>query len=198
MSLDSIASQVAICQKCRLSQTRIKAVPGNGDPRSEILFIGEGPGGNEDKQGVPFVGAAGKYLEQLLTSINLTRNQVFITNIVKCRPPGNRDPLPDEITTCTPYLNAQLEIMKPLLIVTLGRHAMNYFMPNLRISMDHGQAKRYKGQVYLPLYHPAAGLYNPATRTDIEKDFLKIPIVLKKIKAQTKPNPDTNIQSKLL
>ncbi|HPH78817.1 MAG TPA: uracil-DNA glycosylase [bacterium] len=174
--------QISTCQQCPLSTTRTNVVPGCGNPHAEIMFVGEGPGKNEDLQGIPFVGAAGKYLDQLLNSIHLSRADIFITNIVKCRPPGNRDPLPTEIDICSPYLTRQTELIKPLLICTLGRHAMNFFIPNLRISHDHGQPKRYRNQVYLPLYHPAAGLYNPNTRTDIEKDFLKIPLVLQKIK----------------
>lgn len=189
--LSSIANQVKLCQLCPLHSTRTNAVPGAGQPASGIVFIGEGPGKNEDLQGLPFVGAAGKYLDQLLASIKLTRDQVYITNIVKCRPPNNRDPLPEEVSTCAPYLTEQLTLLKPKLIVTLGRHAMNFFLPNLKISDCHGQAKRFRGQVYLPLYHPAAGLYNPATRTDIEKDFLKIPQILTKINTATPVKSDS-------
>lgn len=192
MDLEQIAQQIKNCQKCGLCQTRTNTVPGNGDPKSPLLFIGEGPGKNEDLQGSPFVGAAGKYLDQLLHSINLDRQKIFITNIVKCRPPGNRDPLPEEIAACTPFLNQQLEIIKPKLIITLGRHAMNYFLPNLTISLAHGKPKRYKEQIYLPLYHPAAGLYNPATRTDIDQDFLKIPHILKKIDLEKQNKSDQN------
>ncbi|MFZ5391595.1 MAG: uracil-DNA glycosylase family protein [Patescibacteria group bacterium] len=180
--LQNIAQDVKNCQKCQLCLKRTNTVPGNGDLNSELVFVGEGPGKNEDLQGVPFVGAAGKYLDKLLASIGLTRPQIFITNIVKCRPPDNRDPLPEEVATCSPFLAQQLQIIKPKLIITLGRHAMNFFLPNLKISSAHGQPKRYQGQVYLPLYHPAAGLYNPATRTDIDSDFLKIPAILQKIK----------------
>lgn len=193
MSLPTIAQQVKTCTQCPLAKTRTNAVPGAGNPNSEIVFVGEGPGKNEDLQGLPFVGAAGKYLEQLLASINLTRDDVFITNIVKCRPPGNRDPLPEEVSTCAPYLTQQLATIKPKLIITLGRHAMNFFLPNLKISTAHGQPKRYRGQVYLPLYHPAAGLYRASTRTDIDADFLKIPIILKKItEAKEKSKPENN------
>lgn len=183
-TLIDIATEIKNCQKCRLCQKRTNTVPGNGDPGSELVFVGEGPGKNEDLQGIPFVGAAGKYLDKLLASIGLSRPQIFITNIVKCRPPDNRDPLPDEISTCSPYLNRQLQLLRPKIIITLGRHAMNFFLPNLKISSAHGQPKRFQGQVYLPLYHPAAGLYNPATRTDIDSDFLKIPAILQKIKQE--------------
>ncbi|MFA4931239.1 MAG: uracil-DNA glycosylase [Patescibacteria group bacterium] len=198
MSLSSISQQVKICTKCPLSKTRTNAVPGAGNPDSEIMFVGEGPGKNEDLQGLPFVGAAGKYLEQLLASINLTRDDVFITNIVKCRPPGNRDPLPEEVSTCAPYLVQQIALIKPKLIVTLGRHAMNFFLPNLKISTAHGQPKRYQGQVYLPLYHPAAGLYRAATRVDIDRDFLKIPLILKKITTTPPFNEQSNEQLKFI
>lgn len=182
VALNHIASQIAACQNCVLFQTRTNTVPGSGNPAAEIMFIGEGPGKNEDLKGIPFVGAAGKYLNQLLASINLNRADIFITNIVKCRPPQNRDPLPIEVNTCAPYLSEQISIIKPLLICTLGRHAMNFFLPTLKISRDHGQPKRFQGQVFLPLYHPAAGLYNPNNRTAIEQDFKKIPLIIKKIK----------------
>ncbi len=183
-TLQAIAVEIQNCQKCQLFSTRTNTVPGSGNPDSDIVFIGEGPGKNEDLQGVPFVGAAGKYLDKLLATINLSRNEVFITNIVKCRPPGNRDPLPIEKDTCSAYLVQQLEVMNPAIVCTLGRHAMNFFLPTLKISEAHGQPKRLKNQVYLPLYHPAAGLYNPNTRGDIEADFLKIPLIIKKIKQE--------------
>jgi len=182
--LDQLNQAILHCQLCPLHLTRTQSVPGSGNPQAEIMFVGEGPGKNEDLQGKPFVGAAGKYLDQLLASINLSRQQIFITNIVKCRPPQNRDPLPEEVVTCTPYLEQQIKLIKPLIIITLGRHAMNHFIPDLKISRDHGQPKRYRGQVFLPLYHPAAGLYNPATRVDIDRDFLKIPIIINKIKKE--------------
>jgi len=182
--LNQIAEQVKNCSLCPLCQTRTHAVPGAGDFNTEIMFVGEGPGKNEDLQGLPFVGAAGKYLDQLLASINLDRQKIFITNIVKCRPPNNRDPLPNEVEACKPYLDQQIKLIKPLLLITLGRHAMNFFIPNLKISQVHGQPKRYQNQVFLPLYHPAAGLYNPATRVDIDQDFLKIPLIIKKIKEE--------------
>ncbi len=185
--LTKITQAVSNCQNCNLFKTRTFTVPGAGNPRAEIMFIGEGPGKNEDLQGKPFVGAAGKYLDQLLSSINLNREDIFITNIVKCRPPGNRDPFPIEINTCSPYLKAQIDIIKPIIICTLGRHAMNFFLPDLKISRDHGQPKRFQGQVFLPLYHPAAGLYNPANRNAIESDFKKIPLIIKKIKQEQKP-----------
>jgi DNA polymerase len=182
--ITQLTDQISICQKCPLATTRTNTVPGNGNLHTEIMFVGEGPGKNEDLQGIPFVGAAGKYLDKLLASIELSRADIFITNIVKCRPPGNRDPLPEEVKICSPYLTEQINLIKPILICTLGRHAMNFFIPNLLISRDHGQPKRLRGQVYLPLYHPAAGLYNPATRVDTERDFLKIPLILAKIRKE--------------
>lgn len=186
-TLTEIAEQVKICTKCGLCKTRRNAVPGSGSPNAEIMFIGEGPGQNEDLKGEPFVGAAGKFLEELLSGIGMQRHDVFITNIVKCRPPGNRDPEPIEVATCYPYLEKQVALIKPKLIVLLGRHAMYRFLPNdLQISKVHGQAYNYKGiatekQVYLPLYHPAVALYNGSYRDILKKDFAKIPILLKKI-----------------
>jgi len=181
-SLDQLTTEIRSCTLCRLCEGRTNAVPGQGDPHAEIVFIGEGPGKNEDEQGIPFCGASGKLLDELLASINLSRNDVFITNIVKCRPPANRDPLPDEKTTCaTTYLDNQLELIKPKVIVTLGRHALNYFIPDIKISAVHGQPKRYKNQVYIGLYHPAVALYNGGMRETLKEDFLIIPKVLNKL-----------------
>ena len=180
-----LRGQIANCKKCRLCEKRIQAVPGSGNLKTEIMFIGEGPGKNEDEQGLPFVGAAGKFLDQMLASIELTRNEVFITNVVKCRPPENRDPLPDEVTACWSYLMEQIKIIQPLLIVTLGRHAMYRFLPEtFKISDIHGQAKKMldsktgASQTYFPIYHPAAALYNPNLRDTLISDFKKIPKVL--------------------
>lgn len=183
-NLDQIADLVRHCTACRLHQQRTNAVPGTGNPQAQVVFVGEGPGKNEDEQGIPFCGASGKLLDQLLASINLKREDVYITNIVKCRPPDNRDPLPDEKATCAPlYLEEQLKLIKPLLIVTLGRHALSHFIPNLKISEVHGQPKRYQGQVYLSLYHPAVALYNGSMRETLEEDFQIIPNLLNKIKS---------------
>lgn len=164
-----------------LCQTRTHAVPGEGSLEAEIVFIGEGPGQQEDLQGRPFVGAAGKFLAEMLASINLKRDDVFITNIVKCRPPNNRDPLPEEKALCAPFLDEQLAIIQPKLIVLLGRHAMEYFLPSLKISQVHGQPKRKAGRVYLPLYHPAAALYNGSQRQVLLEDFQTIPTILAQI-----------------
>ncbi len=154
---------------------------GDGNPEAEIVFIGEAPGKNEDEQGIPFVGAAGRLLRDMLEMIGLSREDVYITNIVKYRPPENRDPFPDEKTAFLPYLESQLEAIQPKLVVTLGRHSLNCFLPDLHISQVHGQPKRYRGRVYLPLFHPAAALYNGAMRQTLIDDFALIPAILKKI-----------------
>lgn len=185
-ALSDLAQAISTCTLCRLCESRTHAVPGTGNPHADIVFIGEGPGKNEDEQGVPFCGASGKFLDELLESIGLKRNDVFITNIVKCRPPGNRDPLPDEKLTCaTTYLDNQLALIQPKLIVTLGRHALWHFIPDLKISEVHGQPKRYKNQVYLALYHPAVALYNGGMRTTLIEDFQNIPKTLKTLSRQT-------------
>jgi len=161
-----------------LAQEATQLVFGTGSLDAELVFIGEAPGKNEDIQGLPFVGAAGKFLDEMLASINLARDDVYITNIVKYRPPGNRDPLPDEKAAFLPFLRSQLEVIDPKLVVTLGRHSMDSLLPGLQISKVHGQPKRYKGQVYLPLFHPAAALYNGGMRQTLIDDFARIPRVL--------------------
>ncbi len=168
-----------VCPVLRDQATQL--VIGDGNPDADIVFIGEAPGKQEDIQGLPFVGASGKFLAEMLAGINLSREDVYITNIVKYRPPANRDPLPEEIKAFMPYLFRQIEIIKPKLIVFLGRHAMNVFLPELKISQVHGQPKRKNGQVYLPLYHPAAALYNGGMRETLTEDFSKIPAILKQI-----------------
>ena len=154
---------------------------GDGSPEAQIVFIGEAPGKNEDEQGKPFVGAAGKFLNEMLAMIGLERKDIYITNIVKYRPPNNRDPLPDEKDAFLPYLQEQLDIIAPKLIVTLGRHSMDVLLPGLKISQVHGEPKRYQGKVYLPLFHPAAALYNGGLRQTLIDDFAAIPEILKKI-----------------
>jgi uracil-DNA glycosylase family 4 len=153
----------------------------DGSAEAEIVFIGEAPGKNEDEQGKPFVGAAGKFLNEMLEMIGLKRADIYITNIVKYRPPNNRDPLPAEKEEWLPYLQEQIDIIQPKLIVTLGRHSMDVLLPGLKISQVHGQPKRYKGHVYLPLFHPAAALYNGGMRQTLIDDFALIPQILKKI-----------------
>jgi DNA polymerase len=188
MTLTEIDEKVRACTACPLHTGRKNAVPGEGNPHADILFIGEGPGKTEDDTGRPFVGAAGQFLEELLGTIGLKREDVFIANVVKCRPPENRDPFPDEVETCTTlYLFKQIEIIKPKLIATLGRHSMARFLPDtFRISQVHGQPFRRHGQVYLPLYHPAAALYQGSLRETLTADFKKIPAILKKIDVDQK------------
>jgi uracil-DNA glycosylase len=172
---DSIVKE-DVCPDLKKGATQL--VFGDGDPDAELVFIGEAPGKNEDEQGLPFVGAAGRFLEEMLNGIGLKRSEVYITNIVKYRPPGNRDPYPDEKAAFLPYLRSQLEIIKPKLVVTLGRHSMDSLLPGLQISKCHGQPKRYNGQVYLPLFHPAAALYNGGMRQTLIDDFGRIPRIL--------------------
>ena len=161
-------------------------MPGEGNARAEVMFIGEGPGTNEDKEGRPFVGEAGRFLETMLASIGLKREEVYITNVVKCRPPNNRDPLDEEVRICTTnYLYDQIRNIKPRLIVTLGRHSMHQFFPQIRsISSVHGKAYKKGGQVYLILYHPAAALYQQNLKNTLKDDFKKIPSILRKIDAE--------------
>lgn len=183
--LEALSEAIHDCTACPLAAGRLTAVPGDGDPSSDILFIGEGPGKKEDETGHPFVGASGKFLDELLASIKKKRADVFVTNVVKCRPPENRDPEPEEISTCTNlFLWKQIEQIKPKLICTLGRHSMSlFFPPTMKISQIHGQPKRVKGFVVLPLYHPAAALYNGGMRATLLYDFKKIPLVIKKLNA---------------
>jgi uracil-DNA glycosylase family 4 len=162
-----------------LAASATQLVFGDGNPETDLVFIGEAPGKNEDLKGLPFVGAAGKFLDEMLGMINLKREDIYITNIVKYRPPNNRDPLPEEKASFLPYLQQQLVIIKPKLIITLGRHSMDCFLPGLKISDVHGQPKRKDGLVYLPLFHPAAALYNGGMRQTLIDDFATIPAVLK-------------------
>ncbi len=180
--LDKIKQQILDDKVCpELANQATQLVFGDGNPDAELVFIGEAPGKNEDIQGKPFVGAAGKFLNEMLEMIGLKREDVYITNIVKYRPPANRDPLPDEKAAFLPYLEAQLDAIQPKLTITLGRHSLNCFLPDLSISQVHGQPKRYKGRVYLPLFHPAAALYNGGMRQTLIDDFEAIPAILKKL-----------------
>jgi len=177
--LDNIKEEIITKKICPdLAKTATQLVFGDGNPDADIVFIGEAPGKNEDLKGLPFVGAAGKFLDEMLAGIGLKREDVYITNIVKYRPPNNRDPLPDEKAAFLPFLSSQLEAIVPKLVVTLGRHSMDSLLPGLQISRVHGQPKRYQGQVYLPLFHPAAALYNGAMRQTLIDDFARIPKVL--------------------
>ena len=181
--LDAIKTSILSDNVCpELASTATQLVFGDGNPEADIVFVGEAPGKNEDIEGKPFVGSSGKLLSEMLESIGLNRQDVYITNIVKYRPPNNRDPLPDEKQAFLPYLQAQLDIIKPALVVTLGRHSLNCFMPELVIGQVHGQPKRYKGRVYLPLFHPAAALYNGSMRQTLMEDFARIPAIIESIK----------------
>lgn len=184
-SLSEIAADIAAHGRdCGFEPcvTCTQPVPGEGNPDADIMLIGEAPGKNEDLQGQPFIGAAGKLLSELIESIGMTREDVFIGNVLKHRPPGNRDPRPDEVEHEWPWLKEQVEAIKPKLIVLLGRHAMDRFLPDCKISYNHGRGKRYRGQVYLPVYHPAAALYNGSLKQTLFDDFAKIPNLLEKIK----------------
>ncbi len=176
--LDYLNTLISSCQKCPLYKEATQAVPGHGNSNSEIVIIGEAPGFYEDQKGLPFVGNSGKLLDKLLASINLSRQQIFICNILKHRPPQNRDPLPSEIITCAPFLKAQLKIIKPKVVITLGRFALNFFLPNDSISKVRGQIKTLTwqgiGLKLIPVYHPSAGLRNGAMLADLQKDFISI------------------------
>ncbi len=180
--LKEIEKSIRICNKCRLCKTAINPVPGEGNPDAEIVFIGEAPGETEDQTGRPFVGRAGRLLETLLAKIGYKREDVWIGNIIKHRPPQNRDPLPDEILACQPYLTEQLKILSPKIIVTLGRFALSYFYSDGKISRDRGNLLRTGRFNVFPVYHPAAALRSPQMYRDLESDILKIPGVLDSIK----------------
>jgi DNA polymerase len=179
-AMTAIAEEVAVCQKCKLHYSRKKAVPGEGPANADIMFIGEGPGFYENEQGRPFVGQAGKLLDELLMKINMKRSEVFIGNVVKCRPPGNRDPEPEEIQACSDYLDRQIQAINPKVIVTLGRFSMARFLPNLKISDVHGQATMVKGRLVVAMYHPAAALHQQSLRPVLEADFANLPELIKK------------------
>jgi DNA polymerase len=180
------ATWLADCS-CALRGTATQGVTGDGSAQADIVFIGEAPGAKEDKEGRPFVGAAGKFLTEMLASISMKREDIYITNIVKYRPPGNRDPLPDEIAACAPWLEEEIRLIEPKLIVFLGRYSMNHFFPKEKISLVHGKLivapKWSKRRYFLPLYHPAAALYDGSLREVLKTDFKKIPLILKKMGA---------------
>jgi uracil-DNA glycosylase len=183
-ALEAIAAEVRACTNCRLHQTRTRAVPGEGDPDTEVVFVGEGPGFNEDRLGRPFVGRAGDLLVKLLAAIGWRREDVFITNVVKCRPPDNRDPQPDEIAACAPYLRRQLEVLDPAVVVTLGRYSMGTFMPGARISQAHGTVRPVdpatgaSSAIVFAMYHPAAALRTPAIERESYADIAMVPSAL--------------------
>ena len=191
-ALEQIAEEIKVCTRCELHRTRTKSVPGEGPADARIMLIGEAPGWNEDQQGRPFVGAAGKFLEELLAAAGLTRGEVFITNVVKSRPPGNRDPLPDEIAACAPFLERQIEVIDPDVIVTLGRYSMARWFPGERISRIHGQPKQVGRRLVVPMYHPAAALHQQALKATILEDFGRLPRILAEAEAARKRGDDVD------
>ena len=185
-TLSELHAEVAACQRCALFKTAARAVPGEGPENARLMFIGEAPGFHEDQQGRPFVGPAGHFLEELLASVSLTRQQVYIANVVKHRPPGNRDPLPGEILACRPWLDRQITSIRPKMIITLGRHSMEMFFPGKSISKIHGTGYRKDNVTYFAMYHPAAALHQQSLRQAIEADMLKVPSLLAEATAETK------------
>jgi uracil-DNA glycosylase family 4 len=192
--LKALHEQMRVCTRCKLHAGRTNAVPGEGPEQADVMFIGEGPGFHEDKQGRPFVGAAGQFLEELLASIDLSREQVFITNVVKCRPPANRDPEPEEIEACRGYLDRQIELIQPKMVVTLGRFSMARYFPNAKISQIHGQPKKMDGVIYYPMYHPAAALHQPSLRRTVQEDMKRIPQLLADIDRLAEEEPPENAE----
>lgn len=197
--LQELYARIRACTDCDLHQTRTQAVPGDGPATAEIMFIGEAPGFNEDKQGLPFVGAAGKFLNELLGIAGLKRADVYITNVVKSRPPQNRDPMPQEIRACAKWLDRQLEIIRPKVIVTLGRHSMARWFPGESISRIHGQPKRFDNLLVVPMFHPAAALHQERFRPLIVEDFRKLPDILNEARQveEAPPKPPDPEQMRL-
>jgi DNA polymerase len=179
-ALEDLVARISSCPDCDLCKTRTRAVPGEGPERVEIMLVGEGPGFHEDQQGRPFVGPAGRFLEELLASVGLKRTDVYITNVVKCRPPENRDPLPTEVEACRKYLHRQIEVLQPKLIVTLGRYSLAWFFPKDTISKVHGQVRERDGIHFLHMYHPAAALHAGGLRQTIQEEFRRVPQALEK------------------
>ncbi|MBA7606288.1 Type-4 uracil-DNA glycosylase [subsurface metagenome] len=188
-TLSKLYEEITLCQLCEIARYRTKTVPGEGAEDAEIMFIGEAPGWHEDQQGRPFVGPAGQYLDQLLALIGLKRQQVYIGNVIKCRPMENRDPLPSEILNCRKWLERQIEVIQPKMIVTLGRYSMAMFFPGKSISKIHGTAQKRDNVVYYAMYHPAAALHQQSLRQAIEADMLKIPTLLAEVKNITEAEP---------
>ena len=188
--LKEVAEQVSVCTRCKLHYSRKNAVPGSGNPHASIMFIGEGPGFHENEQGLPFVGAAGKFLDELLADAGLERARVFITNVVKCRPPGNRDPFIEELEACKPYLERQISAINPDVVVTLGRISMSYFISNGKISSIHGRPFWSNGRMIVPMYHPAAALHQPSLREVVKGDFSGLPGLIDQARETRKNNPD--------
>jgi uracil-DNA glycosylase family 4 len=182
VGVEELYERIRTCTRCELSKTRTLAVPGEGPLDAEVMFIGEAPGANEDRQGRPFVGAAGEFLNELLAAAGLRREYVYICNILKCRPPGNRDPLPGEIDACRDYLDEQVDLIDPLIIVTLGRFSMARYFPNQSISRIHGRPRETAGVYYVPMYHPAAALHQGNLRTVMLEDFRKLGELLQRVR----------------
>lgn len=181
LDLTSLNEKISLCTACKLGEDRTNAVPGEGPKDPDVMFIGEAPGFYEDREGKPFVGQSGKFLNELIKEAGLTREKVFISNIVKCRPPNNRDPLPDEIDTCEElWLSQQIKALQPKIIVTLGRHSLSRFLPNETISRVHGQPRRKGDLLIFPMYHPAAALHQPKLRGTLISDMQKLPNLIKK------------------
>ena len=193
-ALAQLCDEIAVCRGCELAKSRTKVVPGEGAEDAELLFIGEAPGWHEDQQGRPFVGPAGQFLDELLASISLKREDVYIANVIKCRPPQNRDPLPSEIENCRKWLDRQIEIIQPRMIITLGRYSLMRYFPNESIGKIHGKARKLQDVVYYPMYHPAAALHQGSLRRTIEADMLRIPQVL----AQAKDLAEDTVESQQL
>ncbi len=193
--LTDLYAQIRICKKCDLSKGRTNAVPGEGPENAEIMMIGEAPGFHEDREGRPFIGPAGKFLDELLAGINLKRDQIYICNVIKCRPPQNRDPLPEEMDACKPYLDAQIALIKPKVVITISRFAMSRWFNDKKISEIHGKPRKFGNLVVLPMYHPAAALHQPSLKRVLEEDFKRVPEILKdmaNLKEETetkKPDP---------
>ena len=183
--LEKLARQIVVCTKCELHRSRKNAVPGEGPTHTEIMLIGEGPGAREDEQGRPFVGASGKFLDQLLEQAGVTRSDVWITNVVKCRPPGNRDPLPNEVEICASnHLQHQIKLVNPSVIVTLGRFSMGLFFKGAKITQIHGQMRKVEDRFVIAMYHPAAALHQMALKPAILADFARLPELLKEARAE--------------
>jgi uracil-DNA glycosylase family 4 len=193
-ALAQLCEEIVACRDCELAKYRTKVVPGEGAEDASLLFIGEAPGWHEDQQGRPFVGPAGQFLDQLLTSIGLRREEVYIANVIKCRPPQNRDPLPAEIQSCHKWLDRQIEIIQPQMIITLGRYSLARYFPNESIGKIHGKPRKLGDVIYYPMYHPAAALHQGSLRRTIETDMLKIPQIL----AQGEELPQNEVTSQQL
>jgi uracil-DNA glycosylase family 4 len=191
-TLQDLEQRILSCTDCRLHLSRKRAVPGEGPANASVMFIGEGPGFHENEQGRPFVGAAGKFLEELLEGIGLSRMDVFICNVVKCRPPGNRDPQPEEIEACAKYLDDQIRQVDPRVIVTLGRFSMARYFPGARISAIHGKSREVGGREVVAMYHPAAALHQPSLRKDVQADFEVLRSLLSRGESKPEPPPESS------